>query len=252
MPDVYAQTREAWLTTHPPGYVEYRDAFAPRGKYGAWLRDKPIVTEVGGNIFMHAGISPAMAPEKIDELNVRVRDEVRRLDRFLDRLVEPEARDAHVRADGNPAGGVERDRPRQRVIAAAKAEGEEPDRDKLNVPLLMEAQEILKIDTWVVVNPEGALWYRGLATEPDDPTGGPFAALLAKYGAKRFVTGHTPQQDARINHAGFGGRAILIDTGMLANYYKGRPAALEIVGDKLTAIYEDGRVPLAAAPTGAP
>src|SRR6187402_3516685 len=45
VPAVYGQTREAWLTTHPPGYVEYRDAFAPRGKYGAWLRLKPIVLE---------------------------------------------------------------------------------------------------------------------------------------------------------------------------------------------------------------
>ena len=113
----------------------------------------------------------------------------------------------------------------------------------MNVPLLMEAQEILKIDTWTVVNPEGALWYRGLATEPDDPAGGPFAALLAKYGATRFVTGHTPQQTASIT-ARFGGRAILIDTGMLAAYYKGRPAALEIAGDKLTAIYETERVPI--------
>ena len=111
VPAVYSQTREAWLTTHPPGYVEYREAFAPRGKYGAWLRDKPIVTEVDGNIFMHAGISPAMAPAKIDELNVRVRDEIRRLDRFLDRLVDLEARHPHVRPDGDPAGGVERDRP---------------------------------------------------------------------------------------------------------------------------------------------
>jgi hypothetical protein len=112
----------------------------------------------------------------------------------------------------------------------------------------MEAQEILKIDTWVVVNPEGALWYRGLATEPDDPAGGPFAALLAKYGAKRFITGHTPQQNRSINSR-FGGRAVLIDTGMLAAYYKGRPAALEIVGDALTAIYEGERVPLAVQPT---
>ena len=71
VPAVYSQTREAWFTTHPPGYVEYREAFAPRGKYGAWLRDKPIVTQVDGNIFMHAGISPAAAPLKIDELNVR-------------------------------------------------------------------------------------------------------------------------------------------------------------------------------------
>src|SRR6187397_1067978 len=52
VPAVYGQTREAWLTTHPPGYVEYRDAFAPRGKYGAWLRDKPIVLEANGSIFM--------------------------------------------------------------------------------------------------------------------------------------------------------------------------------------------------------
>ena len=244
VPAVYSQTREAWLTTHPPGYVEYRDAFAPRGKYGAWLRDKSIVTAVNGTIFMHAGISPAMAPEKIDELNVRVRDEIRSLDRFVDRLVDLKlatrtfglteilqvASNEIVQANS--------------VIAAAQAEGKVPDRRKLNVPLLMEAQEILKIDSWVVVNPEGALWYRGLASEPDDPQGGPFAALLAKYGAKRFVTGHTPQQNARIN-ARFGGRAILIDTGMLAHYYKGRPAALEILGDQLTAIYEDGRTPVA-------
>jgi hypothetical protein len=112
----------------------------------------------------------------------------------------------------------------------------------------MEAQEILKIDTWVSVSPDGALWYRGLATEPDDPNGGPFAAVLAKYGAKRFVTAHTPQQHNYSINVRFGGRAILIDTGMLANYYKGRPAALEIVGDQLTAIYETERVPLTPQP----
>ena len=94
------------------------------------------------------------------------------------------------------------------------------------------------------VNPEGALWYRGLATEPDDPNGGPFAAMLATYGAKRFVTGHTPQQHNRSINTRFGGRAVLIDTGMLASYYKGRAAALEIVGDQLTAIYETERVKL--------
>jgi hypothetical protein len=99
-----------------------------------------------------------------------------------------------------------------------------------------------------VVSPDGSLWYRGLATEPDDPNGGPFAPLLTKYNAKRFVTGHTPQQTGRIT-ARFGGRAILIDTGMLASYYKGRPAALEINGDALTAIYEKERLPVAAAGT---
>jgi Calcineurin-like phosphoesterase len=247
--DVYRQSREAWLTTHPPGYVEYREAFAPRGKYGAWLRDKPIVTEVNGNIFMHAGISPALAPLKLDDLNIAVRDEVRRLDRFVDRLVEAGLATRTFTLQEILMVAQHEIVQANAVIAAAQAEGKQPDRGRLNVPLLMDAQSILKIDGWVSINPEGALWYRGLATEPDDPGGGPFAALLAKYGAKRFVTGHTPQQpNFRINSR-FGGRAILIDTGMLANYYKGRPAALEIVGDNLTAIYETERIPLTAAPT---
>lgn len=246
VPAVYAQTRDGWLTTHPPGYVEYREAFAPRGKYGAWLRDKPIVTNVGGNIFMHAGISPVMAPEKLEDLNIQVRNEVRRLDRFVDRLVTAGLATRTFTLQEILQVAVNEISLANALIAAAQAEGKEPDRSRLNVPLLMEAQEILKIDAWTVVNPEGALWYRGLATETDDPSGGPFAALLAKYGAIRFVTGHTPQQNARINTR-FGGRAILIDTGMLAAYYMGRPAALEIVGDTLTAIYETERQPLNAA-----
>ena len=243
VPTVYAQTREAWLTTHPPGYVEYKEAMSPKGKYGQWLRGKPIVTVIDRNIFMHAGIAPANAPAKIDDLNDQARDEIRRLDQFLDRLINLKlaTRDFSLNEVLQVASaeiGLANAR-----IAAAKADGKEPERGKLNVPLLMEAQEILKIDTWLVVHPDGALWYRGLSTEKDDPAGGPFAALLAKYGAKRFVTGHTPQASRSITMR-FGGRALLIDTGMLTSVYKGRASALEINGDRLTAIYEDGRVPL--------
>ena len=240
---VYAQTREAWLTTHPPGYVEYKAAMSAKGKYGRWLRSKPVVTMVDGSIFMHAGIPPANAPAKLDDLNEQARSEIRRLDQFLDRLIDLKlaTRDFSLNEVLQVAAaeiGLANTR-----IAAAQAEGKEPDRGQLNVPLLMEAQEILKIDTWLAVKPDGALWYRGLSTEQDDPAGGPFAAILAKYGAKRFVTGHTPQASRSITMR-FGGRALLIDTGMLTSVYKGRAAALEIDGDRLTAVYEDGRVPL--------
>ena len=243
VPSVYAQTRQAWLTTHPPGFVEYKEALSPKGKYGQWLRGKPMVTMVDGNIFMHAGIAPASAPAKIEDLNVQLKDEIRRLDQFLDRLINLKlaTRDFTLQEILQVASG-EIGLANAR-IAIAKEEGKELDRDKLNMPLLMEAQEIMKIETWLSINPEGALWYRGLATERDDPAGGPFAALLAKYGAKRFVTGHTPQQSRSIT-VRYGGRAILIDTGMLTSYYRGRASALEITGDKLTAFYEDGKVQL--------
>jgi hypothetical protein len=249
VPTVYAQTREAWMTTHPPGFVEYKEALSPKGKYGQWLRGKPIVTVVDGSIFMHAGIPPAKPPARIEDLNAQAKDEIRRLDQFLDRLIALKlaTREFSLQEILQVASseiGLANAR-----IAEAKAAGTEPDRGKLNIPLLMEAQEIMKIDSWLCISPEGALWYRGLATEKDDPIGGPFAALLTKYGAKRFVTGHTPQQSRSIT-VRFGGRAILIDTGMLASVYKGRASALEIVGDKLTAIYEDGRISLPAATPG--
>ena len=246
VPPVYGQTREAWLTTHPAGYVEYREALGPRGKYGAWLRDKPIVTQYGGSIFMHAGFAPATAPATLDEVNDRVRDEIRRIDRFVQRLVDQKLALPFFTLQEILQVATTEIGAANLLIAAAQAAGKEPDRSKLNVPLLIEAQEMLKIDSWTVIAGEGALWYRGLSTLPDDPTGGPFAALLTRYGAKRFVTGHTPQQERRIMMR-FGGRAVLIDTGMLS-YYKGRGSALEIDGDQLTAIYEDGRVPLAAGP----
>ena len=98
VPSVYAQTKEAWLTTHPPGYVEYKEAFSPKGKYGQWLRGKPIVTEVAGNIFMHAGIPPANPPAKLDDLNVadaRRNPPPRSVRRQADRS---EARDARLLA----------------------------------------------------------------------------------------------------------------------------------------------------------
>ena len=243
VPSVYAQTKEAWLSARPPGYLEYKEAFSAKGKYGQWLRRKPIVTVVAGNIFMHAGINPANPPAKLDDLNDQTRDEIRRLDQFVDKLIDLKlaTRDFSLSEIFQVASselGLANAR-----FAEAKAEGKEVDRGKVNVPLLMEAQEIMKIDTWVSINPEGALWYRGLSTLPDDPQGGPFAALLQKYGAKRFITGHTPQQSRSIT-VRFGGRAVLIDTGMLTSVYKGRASALEINGDTLTAYYEEGKATL--------
>ena len=243
VPAVYAQTREAWLTTHPPGFAEYMDAFSPRGRYGAWLRGKPIVTEVAGNVFMHAGINPASAPDKLEDLNLQVRAEIKRMDQFVERLIDLKLATREFTLTEILQVATAEIGLANANIAAARDEGKEPERKRLNVPLLMEAQDILKVDSWVSINSEGALWYRGLATEKDDPAGGPFAALLQKYGAKRFVTGHTPQQSRSIT-VRFGGRAVLIDTGMLTSVYRGRASALEISGDKLTALYEDGKVPL--------
>lgn len=243
VPTVYAQTREAWMTTHPVGFAEYKEALSAKGKYGQWLRGKPMVALVDGTIFMHAGISPEQAPAKLDDLNTQLKDEIRKMDAFVDALIDQKLATREftlqevLQVASNEIGLAN-----ARIDAARKA-GKEVDRSLVNVSLLTQAQEVLKIDSWLSINADKALWYRGLSTVKDDPTGGPFAALLQRYGAKRFVTGHTPQANRSIT-VRFGGRAVLIDTGMLTAVYKGRPSALEMVGDTLSACYTDGKVTL--------
>ncbi len=247
---VYSQAREQWMAAHPPGFIEYREALGPGGKYGKWLRGKHMAATIGGSVFMHAGIAPEAAPEKVNDLNAQVRDEVKRFDRYVQRLVDKKLALPFFTLTEILQVSANEIRAANALIDEATQSGEEVDRSKLDVPLLTEAAEILKIDQWLVLNGERALWYRGFATLPDDPTGGPLAPLLAKYDAVRFVTGHTPTADRRIN-VRFGGRAVLIDTGMLSTAYQGRASALEIDGDRLTAIYEDGRVPLTVAKAAA-
>jgi len=99
---------------------------------------------------------------------------------------------------------------------------------------------------------DGPLWYRGLAQEDEGTFAPEVDKILAGVKARAIVVGHTVSETGRIRPR-FGGRVVQIDTGMLTSVYKGgRPSALEIVGDKWTAIYEDGRAPIATTSTQPP
>ena len=88
----------------------------------------------------------------------------------------------------------------------------------------------------------GPLWYRGMASEPEAEFAPTLTSILERLKARAVVIGHTPIADARITTR-FGGRVVLIDTGMLNGefYPKGVASALEMRGEALAAIYEDGR-----------
>jgi hypothetical protein len=249
VPAVYQQTREAWMAAHPPGYIEYRAALGPKGKYGAWLRDKPVVVEVAGTILMHAGIAPEDPPDRIEDINQKVKAEINRLDRFRQWMLDKKLITPSFTLQEILLAAVAEIDAANVLIKASNDGGPPVDPDRLDMMFLREAVETLKVDEWTVQATEGPLWYRGYAQLPDDQTGGPITKLLTKYNARRFVVGHTPQ--AQITPR-FGGRVFVIDTGMLKELYGGRPSALEMKGSAVTAIYEDGRVPLGGASTGAP
>ncbi len=92
-------------------------------------------------------------------------------------------------------------------------------------------------------DPEGPLWFRGLAQ------GGPdllphVEAVLARHRAKRIVIGHTTTEGLVLPR--FGGRVILIDVG-LAKVYGGPPAALVLEEGRAFALHRGRKLPLPEA-----
>ena len=92
---------------------------------------------------------------------------------------------------------------------------------------------------------DGPLWFRGYDQWSEEEGVPQVEMILEAYKATNIVVGHTVQRTAHIRSR-FGGKVMLIDTGMLASYYPGgKASALEIHDEgKFTAVYLDQQVVL--------
>jgi hypothetical protein len=246
VPDVYLQTRDAWMAAHPPGYLEYREALGPRGTYGRWLRSKAPAVRIAGTAFMHAGIDPSASEITLEDVNDQVKQELARFDAYVRALVDRKLALPFFSLQEVVGVTVAELKIATDKLAADK-EGREAPAPTLDSRWLREAVAVFEIDKWAILAPDGPMWFRGYATWPD--TAGPqVTTALERLRADRIVVAHTPQPKTGIV-ARFDNRVFIIDSGMLASVYKGRPSALEIEGTGIKAIYPDGEVVL-VAPTG--
>ena len=240
------QSEEEWMATHPLGFVEYLEAIGPEGRYGRWLRSKPVVARVGDAIFLHGGIDPDLAPTTLEDINEQARREIKTFDDFHRYLVDRKMvlpfftfDESLAAAQLELAAWVERVEP-----VGPPAPGRRPpvlrsrDRDHINRLLNI----LNNVGTWSILNPNGPVWFRGFARWPPEEGRLKVMGLLDQYSVSHFVVGHTILSGMRIT-ARFGARVFLIDTGMLSSHYQGgRASALEIEGDRITAVYLDERI----------
>jgi len=68
--------RDEALKQTPLGQIEMRQAFGRDGEYGKWLRQLPVTIRINGIVFVHGGISPAVAPLGCSGINDQVRREL--------------------------------------------------------------------------------------------------------------------------------------------------------------------------------
>jgi hypothetical protein len=214
-PTFNAEIEDKWMATYPPGFLEYMEALGPEGRYGRWLRTLPVAVLIGDVLFVHGGVGPELRGLSVEEINLKVAQEL---------TVFDEARAFMVKQRLIPAtGGLSE-------MVAAFREIENPK------PILAGLADV---DRWFIRWEHGPLWFRGAATWDEETQGAEMAEILDAIGAERVVVGHSVQHPARIQGR-FNDRVFLIDTGMLESHYDGQPSALVIENGAFTAIYADG------------
>jgi hypothetical protein len=93
----------------------------------------------------------------------------------------------------------------------------------------------------LLVDSEGPLWYRGLASNDEATEAAHLETVLKNYAAGHIVIGHTPTAGAVLPR--FDGRVIMIDVGLSAAYGR-RLACLVIEGGKFYALHRGEKLPL--------
>ncbi len=84
-----------------------------------------------------------------------------------------------------------------------------------------------------VTDPEGPVWTRAFSDRPDAGDCATLGESLAELGADRMIVGHTVHTTGV--ESACDGKVWMIDVGMAA-HYGGSPAALEIIGDRVTVL----------------
>jgi calcineurin-like phosphoesterase family protein len=228
-------TETEWIARHPLGFVEHREIFGPKGKYGEWLREHAGVAEIDGVLFLHAGIAPPVAGTKVDAMNKRIHEEIKNFDalkQYLqsEKLILPFFTLQEISA-----------------VLQAELALEAKSHASTNTERQARIQEFLKQGEWLGVRVDGPLWFRGYDQWSDSEGAPLIAKILDSYKASHVVVGHTVQKGGRIRSR-FDNKIFLIDTGMLSSYYPGgRASALAICGPaKFVGVYTDQLTPFDA------
>jgi hypothetical protein len=227
--------RDAWMVKHPAGYVEYLDAMSPQGRYGKWLRLHKVAVKVEDTAFMHAGIAPD-AQGGIDDVNRDAARAIKGYDDATTTLVREGLITPYYTLKETVAAAATDLKRISDALGAGKEVESYVTREYVD-----QMKGLIGIGESPLLAAKGPLWFRGLSESPTEETDAQVTALFSRLGVARMVVGHTPRLPGRITPR-FDNRVFPIDTGMLSTFFKGgRASALEIAGDRVTAIYSNER-----------
>jgi hypothetical protein len=229
--------RLEWMESHPVGYVEYRDALGPKGRYGRWIRKLPAVVMIGDTVFVHGGIHPNLADYSLDEINERIDKERKAFDNWVSFFTDEGILEPYYQVNEMITALKRR---YDWLASSSTSQGSNGDdwtsslsaKEQYQVKLM---KSFFNMGAWLSVHPDGPLWFRGYGTWSEEEGTAQLAKVLAAQEAEYVVVGHTIAAEKEILRL-IGGKVFLIDTI--------EPSALEITRDEFKAIYLDGYGPI--------
>lgn len=233
-----APDRDKWMAEHPLGFFELRDAYGPNGEYGRWFRKHDAAAQIGDTIFLHGGLNPDLHYRSIEEINKRIHTELSTYDSLWKALSDGKVIWSYMTLE-------EAIRQMQDELSAAQSG------TRMIAPQAQAdmARLLRDLPHWMIISPQGPLWYRGLAQDPEGGLRSKLDDMLKRLKAVHIVMGHTVVSRQAITPR-FDDHVFLIDTGMLTSYFHGRPAAIEIQDGSFTAVYADGDQQVLLGPKG--
>ncbi len=213
-----AAAQAAFAEAFPPGYFALRAAFSPQGHYGQWILQRPIIVSVNDTAYVHGGVSDDLANTSPEQLNLQLPADLRSYAEAWQALQASGAL-APDAAFGSRSGTAK---------AAAAADP----------AISAHAEQLAAAESSPVFTADGPLWNRGTAYCNPNMEVLRVDRALQNLGVKRVALGHTPQPDSLVVNR-MDGRVMMIDTGMLASVYKGRPSALVEQAGAISVLYAD-------------
>lgn len=225
------EAHQRWLARHPLGFFEERDAYAPDGAYGRWLRTHEPVAQVSDTLFVHAGLDPELHFGSLKDLNGRIHSEIADFDELARTLAQEKTIWRYMTLDEVLDQVKLNYNALQAGLTGAPA-------DAQGIHRILALRQMLSVPNTLLMSNQSPIWYRGLALEPEEKNEAGLNKLLGRLHAHSMIVGHTVLPRFNITSR-FDHRVFLIDTGMLKSYYGGRASALEIKDGRFTAYYSD-------------
>ena len=223
--------RDAFDIKFPSGYLAHRKAFSTDGVYGRWLLSLPAIVVINDIAYAHAGLPELVTKHSLNQLNQELQNVTTRYIKLWHELVDlnilpnDENQDAETLAHSMLQNALPSD------CINSRKESCEQLKNNGSVLLSKEHEEKIKefinVSQSPIIGVDGPLWSRGAIYCRELFERPILNASMNKLGVKQVVVGHTTTPDSRA-HSLHNNTLTVLDTGMLVEYYNGRPASLVI------------------------